>query len=127
MENNNLSILGDRHTIIIFPTTPTPSSTIISISSSIGIVNLQYQPLAKDQPPSIDLVISCCFIIGIISHRQSPLSIVITFSRADLGSTICPDTCKKWCQQGHKFILVATDYFTKWVETIPLKKVASTI
>ena len=25
--------------------------------------------------------------------------------------------------KGHNFILVATNYFTKWVETIPLKKV----
>jgi len=29
--------------------------------------------------------------------------------------------------KGHKFILVATDYFTKWVEAIPLKKVTLTI
>jgi hypothetical protein len=26
---------------------------------------------------------------------------------------------------GHKFVLLATDYFTKWVEAIPLKKVTS--
>jgi hypothetical protein len=25
----------------------------------------------------------------------------------------------------HKFVLLATDYFTKWVEAIPLKKVTS--
>ena len=33
---------------------------------------------------------------------------------------ICPPSSKN-----HKFILVATDYFTKWVETIPLKTVTS--
>ena len=27
--------------------------------------------------------------------------------------------------KGHKFILVALDYFTKWVEAIPLKMVTS--
>ena len=27
--------------------------------------------------------------------------------------------------RGHKFILAATDYFTKWVEAIPLKIVTS--
>jgi len=46
MENNNLSILGHRHTIIIFLMIPTPSSTIIGISSSTGIGNRQYQPSA---------------------------------------------------------------------------------
>jgi len=38
----------------------------------------------------------------------------------DLIGQIYPPSSK-----GHKFILVATDYFTKWVETIPLKKVTS--
>jgi len=38
----------------------------------------------------------------------------------DLISQIYPPSSK-----GHKFILVATDYFTKWVETIPLNKVTS--
>jgi hypothetical protein len=27
--------------------------------------------------------------------------------------------------KGHKFVLLATNYFTKWVEAIPLKKVTS--
>jgi hypothetical protein len=27
--------------------------------------------------------------------------------------------------KGHKFILAATDYFTKWVEAIPLKMATS--
>jgi hypothetical protein len=27
--------------------------------------------------------------------------------------------------KGHKFVLLVTDYFTKWVEEIPLKKVTS--
>jgi len=38
----------------------------------------------------------------------------------DLIGQIYPPSSK-----GHKFILVATDYFTKWVEAIPLKKVTS--
>ena len=36
----------------------------------------------------------------------------------DLIGKIHPSSSK-----GHSFILVATDYFTKWVETVPLKKV----
>jgi len=39
----------------------------------------------------------------------------------DLIGQIYPPSSK-----GHKFILVATDYFTMWVEAIPLKKVTST-
>ena len=38
--------------------------------------------------------------------------------RIDLIGQIFPPSSK-----GHKFILVATDYFTKWVEAIPLKTV----
>jgi len=38
----------------------------------------------------------------------------------DLLGQIYPPSSK-----GHKFILVATDYFTKWIEAVPLKKVTS--
>ena len=40
--------------------------------------------------------------------------------RIDLIGQIFPPSSK-----GHKFILVAIDYFTKWVEAIPLKTVTS--
>jgi hypothetical protein len=36
----------------------------------------------------------------------------------DLIGQINPPSSK-----GHKFVLLATDYFTKWIEAIPLKKV----
>jgi hypothetical protein len=38
----------------------------------------------------------------------------------DLIGQINPPSSK-----GHKFVLLATDYFTKWVEAIPRKKVTS--
>ena len=38
----------------------------------------------------------------------------------DLIGQILPPSSK-----GHKFILVATDYFIKWVEVVPLKTVTS--
>jgi hypothetical protein len=38
----------------------------------------------------------------------------------DLIGQINPPSSK-----GHKFVLLATNYFTKWVEAIPLKKVTS--
>ena len=77
--NNNLSILGDRHTTTAPPTIPTSSFTIIDISSSIGIGNHQHQPSARINH---DLTIppSCRFIISIISHRQLPCWPVITFA-----------------------------------------------
>jgi hypothetical protein len=40
----------------------------------------------------------------------------------DLIGQINPPSSK-----GHKFVLLATDYFTKWVEAIPLKRVTSEI
>jgi len=39
----------------------------------------------------------------------------------DLIGQIFPSSSK-----GHKFVLVATDYFNKWVEAIPLKIASST-
>jgi hypothetical protein len=39
----------------------------------------------------------------------------------DLIGQINPPSSK-----GHKFVLLATDYFTKWVEAIPLKKTITT-
>jgi hypothetical protein len=38
----------------------------------------------------------------------------------DMISKINPTTSK-----GHQFILAITDYFTKWVEAVPMKSVAS--
>jgi transposase InsO family protein len=38
----------------------------------------------------------------------------------DMISKINPPSSK-----GHQYILVITDYFTKWVETIPIKSVTS--
>jgi hypothetical protein len=52
MENNNLSILGDRHTTIVLLTTPESPFTIIVESSSIGIGNRQNQPSALTNHPS---------------------------------------------------------------------------
>ena len=55
--------------------------------------------------------------IGYESHYQT---LAVRGWATDLIGQIYPPSSKE-----HKFILVATDYFTKWVEAIPLKKVTS--
>ena len=58
-------------------------------------------------------------------HRTSAMNPILKPSPfrgwgIDLIGQIHPPSSK-----GHKFVLLATDYFTKWVEAIPLKKVTS--
>jgi hypothetical protein len=40
----------------------------------------------------------------------------------DFGGQIHPSSSK-----GYRFVLVATDYFTKWMEVVPLKNMTHTV
>ena len=74
------------------------------------------------EPYDVSLPLSRCFPLpfffccrggGALAPACPPRSL-------DLVGQILPPSSK-----GHKFILVATDYFTKWVGAIPLKMVTS--
>jgi hypothetical protein len=53
-----------------------------------------------------------------ISSESNYQAMAIQRMGIDLIGQINPPSNK-----GHKFVLLATDYFTKWVEAIPLKEV----
>jgi hypothetical protein len=80
MENNNLSILANRHTTIAFLATPMSPIVVIGIFPT-SIHNHRHTPLhwhqqlsaigiAQQPPPDSAISSSCCPIIGNIDHRQ---------------------------------------------------------
>jgi len=97
MENNNLSVLGDRHTTSVLPMTSMSSFTIIGITSFIGIGNFSTSAIGTDQLPFLDLTISssCCLVIGTIGHQQLPYRPVITSLAADPSFINFFDSCPK--------------------------------
>jgi len=92
MENNNLSILDDRHIVIVLPTTPTSSFTIIGTSSSIGIGNRHISHRHRSiNVPDLTIFLSCRLFISIISHQQLPQWSIITFPSVDPGFINFPE------------------------------------
>jgi len=93
MENINLSIPSDRHTIIS-PMIPTPSSTIIGISppSASATANISHRHRSTVIP-------GLGYILLLYHQHHNPsailLSTVITFSPADPSSINCSNTCPK--------------------------------
>nr|AAX96273.1 retrotransposon protein, putative, unclassified [Oryza sativa Japonica Group]ABA93376.1 retrotransposon protein, putative, unclassified [Oryza sativa Japonica Group] len=82
-----------------------------------------YKPMIKDVKVEIAAMIADDWRYDVHRYLSNPSQSASRKLRGwgvDMIVMINPPSSK-----GHKFILVATDYFTKWVEVIPLKKVDS--
>ena len=85
-----------------------------------------YWPLiARDSYATIRKCVSCKQILGKMKRSAMslhPITVEQPFSqwRLDVVGPINPRSSK-----GHMYILIATDYFTKWPEAVALKRVDS--